>query len=185
MLNILMTLQEEFDVKRPIDDDLLKKIAQGDMDAFHTLYESVSASVYGLALSITKNSHDADDVLQETFLKVHANASAYRPQGKPLAWILTITRNLAMTKLREQSRTQEIQETHAVDYSSIRNAEQKLLIETLLNHLSEEERQIVMLHAISGLKHREIAKILEAPLNTVLSKYHRAIKKLQLLTEEV
>ena len=50
--------------------------------------------------------------------------------------------------------------------------------------LSEEERQIVVLHAVSGLKHREIADILEKPLSTVLNKYRRALKKLQALLGE-
>ena len=59
------------------------------------------------------------------------------------------------------------------------NAEDKLTVEQLLNTLDENERQIVVLHAVSGLKHREIASMLNMPLATVLSKYNRAIKKLQ------
>ena len=52
-------------------------------------------------------------------------------------------------------------------------------METFLGILNDEERQIVMLHTVSGLKNREIAALMEIPLNTVLSKYHRAIKKLK------
>ena len=54
-----------------------------------------------------------------------------------------------------------------------------LLLKECMTSLSEEERQIFVLHALSGLKHREIGKLLDLPLSTVLSKYNRAIKKIQ------
>jgi len=181
MLNILMTVYEEIEVKRPIDPSLLKKIANGDMDAFHTLYESVSKSVYGFALSITKNSHDADDVLQETFLKVYENADRYKDIGKPMAWIFTIARNLALSKIRKNAKSAELIDgkDYDIDLSAIENVENKILIEKLFKLLSDDEKQILILHAVSGLKHREIAGILDMPTSTVLSKYHRAIKKLK------
>ncbi len=54
-----------------------------------------------------------------------------------------------------------------------------MVIETAFKVLVDEERQILMLHAVSGLKHREIATVMDMSLNTVLSKYHRAIKKMR------
>lgn len=106
--------------------------------------------------------------------------------GKPMAWILTIARNLALMKLREDGRvaaldTVQIEQEEA--FSRIQAVEDRVLIEKLLTALDSEERQIVMLHAVSGLKNREIALLLGLPLNTVLSKYHRAIKKLKALAE--
>ena len=62
--------------------------------------------------------------------------------------------------------------------------EDKLVIRDCMNKLSDEERQIVVLHAVSGFKHREIADILEIPLSTVLSKYSRAVKKFKISYEE-
>lgn len=107
MLSILLTIQSEYGIRRPIDDSLIEKISLGDMDAFRELYEIASKSVYGFALSILKNSHDAEDVLQETFLKVYQNSSDYVSYSKPMAWILRITRNLAVTKLREKNKNAE------------------------------------------------------------------------------
>lgn len=186
MLNMMMSIQAEFDVKRPIDDALLLKIADGDKEALHTLYESVAGSVYGFALSITKNPHDADDVLQETFLKIYAKAGEYIPHGKPMAWIFTITRNSALSKLRDTAKTCEYDEKHpeTVDVSSVSNIEQKLVIETLFRILTDEEKQIVVLHAVSGMKHREIAAILDLPVGTILSKYNRAIRRLKTVLQE-
>lgn len=186
MVSILMTVQSEFQVKRPIDDDLILKISDGDMNAFHELYENVSKSVYGFALSILKNSHDAEDVLQETFLKVYGNSSEYVPCGKPMAWILRITRNLALSKLRENSKKAEYDDARCeeIDLSSLHDAEKRLLIEKLFTVLNDDEKQILVLHAVGGMKHREIANLTELSLNTVISKYHRAIKKLKSAMEE-
>lgn len=181
MLHILTTIQAEYSVKRPIDDQLIPLIAKGDMEAFHELYESASKSVYGFALSILKNSHDAEDVLQETFLKVYYSSAEYVPQGKPMAWIFTITRNLALTKLRENSKRTDYDDAHpeSIDFSSVSSADERMLIESVFSVLTDEEKQVLVLHAVSGMKHREIASVLELPLNTVLSKYHRAVKKLR------
>lgn len=178
---ILMAIQTELGDKRPIDDKLLLQVAQGDMDAFHHLYDLASKNVYGFALSITKNTHDAEDVLQETFLKVYAKAGDYTAQGKPMAWILTIARNLALSRLREQGKTLTLEENQDTipDFSMVENAEQRLVLETLFRVLNTEEKEILVMHVASGLKHREIATILELPLSTVLSKYHRALKKLK------
>lgn len=186
MLSILLTLQSEYGIRRPIDDSLIEKISDGDMDSFRELYEIASKSVYGFALSILKNSHDAEDVLQETFLKVYSNASDYEPHGKPMAWILRITRNLSMTKLREKTKYSEYNDTlgEEIDLSSIHDAEKRLLIETLFKILSDEEKQILVLHTVCGMKHREIANLMDIALNTVISKYHRAIRKLKSAMEE-
>ena len=104
MIGVFMIIQSEYGIRRPIDDSLIEKISHGDTDAFRDLYESASKSVYGFALSILKNRFDAEDVLQDTFLRVYANASGYKAKGKPMAWILRITRNLALTRLREKSK---------------------------------------------------------------------------------
>ena len=70
------------------------------------------------------------------------------------------------------------------DDSTQKDWEMGILLETCLKDLSDEERQIVVMHAVSGLKHREIADLLRIPLGTVLSKYRRAIKKLRTRLEQ-
>ena len=99
-----------------------------------------------------------------------------------MAWILTITRNLCLQKLREQKKTADIPQEDWEPYLQHREAlspEDRLILQVCMNQLSDEERQIVILHAVAGFKHREIAKSLQLPLSTVLSKYNRALKKLK------
>lgn len=187
MLIYVSALDAEFSVSLTADDALIKRIADGDMEAFRQLYESASGSIYGFALSITKNAHDAEDVLQDTFLTVHRSAAGYQPMGKPMAWILTIARNHARMRLRGDGKTTEYGELQLQSdeaLARIESVENRMLIEGLMTALDSEERQIVMLHAASGLKNRESAALLELPLNTVLSKYHRAIKKLRKQAKE-
>ena len=75
------------------DETLITRMAEGDGNAFQEIYQHTSSAVYGFALSILKNRHDAEDVMHDTFLKAYSGAITYKPMGKPLAWILTITRN--------------------------------------------------------------------------------------------
>lgn len=103
------------------------------------------------------------------------------------AWVLTITRNLAISRLREHGRTeplvQEDWQDRLADNPAVTH-EDRMMLEAVLSALSDEERQIVTLHALTGLRHREIAALLGLPLPTVLSKYSRALKKLQLAWKE-
>ena len=137
--------------------------------------------MFGLALSYLKNRHDAEDVTQDTFVRAWENAPSYRPQGKPMAWLLTIARNLSLMKLREKDRTESLPEE---DWAlpgpdDALTTEDRTVLSAAMSVLEDEEQRIVLLHAVTGLKHREIAESLSLPLSTVLSKYHRALKKLR------
>ena len=168
-------------------ESCIARIAGGSQDALADLYGRTRSAIYGFALSILKNAHDAEDILHDAYLQVWNNAGGYRAQGKPMAWLLTITRNLALSRLREHGRTealvQEDWQDRLADNPAVSH-EDRMTLEALLSALGDEERQIVTLHALTGLKHREIAQVLGLPLATVLSKYSRALKKLQLAWKE-
>ena len=168
-------------------DNCITRIAQGDRDALAALYERTRPAVYGFALSILKNIHDAEDILQDTYLQVWQAAGSYRSRGRAKAWLMTIVRNLSLDRLRQQARTEpldwdqwqeQLSELPAVTH------EDQMTLTALLAALADQERQIVILHVLTGLKHREIAALLELPLATVLSQYSRALKKLRLAWKE-
>lgn len=165
-----------------IIETYIKKIAESDKEALALLYEKTYAAVYGFALSILKNRQDAEDVLHDTYIQIWNAADSYTPAGKPLAWIFTIARNLALMQLREQNHTVAVSpedwQNLFVDKPTV-NHEDCLVLASILGILSDEERQIVMLHTMTGMKHREIAELLHLRLSTVLSKYNRALKKLR------
>lgn len=168
-------------------EQCLFRIREQDPEALEEFYYRTSTSVYGFALSILKNAQDAEDVMHDLYLLVWSGAGTYRAAGKPMAWVLTITRNLCLQKLREYRKRSDIPQEDWETYiggNSKMSPEDKLILAECLKHLSDEERQVVVLYAVSGFKHREIAKFLEMPLSTVLSKYNRAMKKLRKFMEE-
>ena len=83
-----------------IDESLFSRIGAGEKDAFCELYEQISNIVFSYALSLLRNREDAEDAMQETFLKIRSAAHLYVPMGKPMAWIFTITRNICLAKYR-------------------------------------------------------------------------------------
>lgn len=186
---ILAVLQSEYGAVSPSElEGLMAGLAAGDRDSLAQLYHRTRTAVYGLALSMLGSGHDADDVTQDTFVRAWEKVQLYRPQGTPMAWLLTITRNLALMKLRERGRTRDLpqEEWEALPaWNPQVTTEDQTVLEAALNTLTVEERQVVLLHAVSGLKHREIAKLLEMPLPTVLSKYRRSLSKLKKKLEGV
>ena len=79
-------------------EQLLLQVGRGDREAFAQLYGLTRGAVYALALSLLRDAHEAQDVAQDAFVKVWENAPAYRPQGAPMAWLLTVARNLARSR---------------------------------------------------------------------------------------
>lgn len=170
-----------------IDEKLFPEIADGNKQAFCTLYEECKGAVFAYAFSLLKNADKADDAVSDTFLKIRTSAHLYKPKGKPLAWIFTITKNICLMEFRKNKKLAEtpiddIRNLSALD--KISDVEDRMVIKTALEILSEEECTIIFLHAVSGEKHREIADLLNLPLSTVISKYNRGIKKLRKELEE-
>ena len=110
-----------------------------------------------------KNPQDAEEVMQETYMKIWTSASSYQSQGKPLAWIFTIARNLCYMKFRDQKHRADmgLEELTGEETGELclplENLADAMALRAALELLKEDERQIVLLHASAGLKHREIA----------------------------
>ena len=186
MLSMLMTTEYA-----PAEDQhelqqLLIHIAGGEREALAELYQRTRSAVYGLALSYLKNAHDAQDLTQDVYVQVWDRAEQYRLIGSPMGWLLAVCRNLCLMRLRREERHAALSEE---EWDAIParecglDADERALLQGALASLADEERRIVLLHAVTGLKHREIAALLELPLPTVLSKYHRALKKMRSFLE--
>ena len=189
MLMTMMLVENHFKPLRPVMDphdleELLRQIALGSQQAFEELYRATDSAIYGYALSLMRNHHEAQDIMMDTYLKIRCAAHLYMPMGKPMAWILTITKNIARTKLRSAGRQIPLDDLEETTPSFDRDSEEAVALEQAMKVLGDQERQILILHAVTGLKHREIAQLLGMPLATVLSKYARSLKKLKKALEE-
>ena len=164
-----------------LDENLIIRMASNDGAAFRELYQQTSGLVYGFAMSILRNKHDAEDVMHDAFIRIYSSAVTYRPSGNPMAWILTIVRNLCLNRIREGKVCEDLSEYDDLAGASDDSEDllDRMVLETAMKVLDAEERQIVILHAMTGFKHREIAEILDLPTGTILSKYNRALKKVR------
>ena len=161
-------------------------ISKRDKESFVNLYNATSSAIYGYILSIIKNPDTSKDLLQEVYIKIYEKAHLYESKGKVLAWIFTLSKNLCLMHIRKDKETVDIDKV--LDYIGndkfSANLIDKLVLEASFTKISDVERQIIFLHVLSGLKHKEIAKLLDIPLSTVLSKYNRALKKLKKILKE-
>ena len=165
------------------DEQLIMNIARGDRDALAEVYLQHKGAVYAFALSMLRQAQAAEDVMQETFLQLWNAASTYVPRGQSaLPWLLGITKNTALKHMRAAQRSgipmEELPDAPNPNDPFLA-VENRIVTRAVMEKLSSEERQIVVLHAVAGMKHREIADLLEKPLATVLNKYRRALKKLE------
>lgn len=172
---------------------LLGAIARGDSRAFEALYDRHAATVYALLLRILSNVDDAQEVLQETFVKAWSAASSFdSARGSEVAWLISIARSRGIDRLRarrlrgdrENDAGREIsiqsafvdKRTGADD--AIRSQEQRA-VRGALADLPEAQRIALELAYFDGLSQSEIAEKLGEPLGTVKTRMQLGMKKLR------
>lgn len=161
----------------------LSEISKGDIGYFREIYDAVYDDLYKYVFFICRHKELTEDIVQETFAKVLQNASAYRKQKNSRAWIFTIAHNELMSFFRKQK--MEVVTDIYSDQGEVASFESdcinSITLGKALQNLSEMEREIVLLHIVSGLRFREISDALNMPLGTVTGAFRRAISKLKTL----
>lgn len=161
---------------------ILTKIKQNDNTAFEELFNRYKSSVFFTAYSIVKSEAVAEDILQDTFLAFLDNIHKIKPNTDPKNYLITISKNKAISYYRKHKREikldayenegmygcEEFQYDNSMD-----------LIKKIEALLKPIEFQIILLHTINNLTHKEISSILKKPIGTVTWTYQNAIKKLQ------
>ncbi len=166
-------------------EKLIRNTAAGDAGSFEKLYKELYSPVIAVALSITRNRHDAEDVAAETFVTVWQKADGYRG-GSGKGWVLAIARNAALSHIKAAQRQipTDHDENALGSYSIEADTEDKMILSAALSVLDEDERETVLLYN-SGLKHREIAEIRDDKLGTVTWRYKNALEKMKKHLKEV
>ena len=154
-------------------------LQSGSMQAFDSIYSSLSTPLFAIILRITQNRPIAEDVLQDVFIKLYKNTSALCEMNNPRAYIFQMAHNMAIDTAKKNSLCQSLEELEDVPHKSNEDIPLKLDLEAAMSQLSQDERSIVTLHLNAGLKFREIAEFCSMPTGTVLWKYNKAIKKLR------
>jgi len=158
---------------------LVKELQKGKMDVFDEIYYETKDGVYFTIISILKNESIAEEIMQEVYFKMLHNIHSY--DGRYFkAWITTIAKNMALNTYKKEKRTM-IVDSQESDYlfTSKSNINEQYLVNDMKRILNNEEFDIVMMHIIGNMTHKNISKTIDKPLGTVLWIYNRAKKKLR------
>lgn len=165
--------------------NLIGQIAKGNNEALEKLYILYKTNVFRVALVILEDPFLAEDVVQETFVKIKQNAKTFRYGNNEKGWIMTIARNVAIDILNKhkkeivlESPIEEAGESRNTAESCDNSSDKNEGFLQLIQPLNNLDKQIVSLYLISELKHREIAGILGMNVSTVKKRYERAIKRI-------
>lgn len=178
-------------------DDLLRRAHRREADALSGLVDAYSPRVLGLLYRLTGSQDVAEELLQETFLRVVRAIEKYEHAGKFESWLFRIAANLARDFARRRSRRGETSALDTAEHDArpwtagiqergegdptramIQREEQERLAAGLAR-LTDAEREIILLRHYSELSFRDIADVLGIPLGTALARAHRALQHLR------
>lgn len=169
------------------EEDLVRALRNREKCAVEALYDMYSASLFGVILRIVNDQSIAEDVLQETFVKIWYSFSSYSgDKGRLFTWMVNIARNLSIDKLRSKdfknySKNQEL-ENNVTSIDEQRNTIYKtelMGIKELVQTLKPEQECILDLVYFKGYTHVEAADELGIPLGTIKTRLRTAIIELR------
>lgn len=175
------------------DEDLIEKFQRGDIYAYELIVKRYKDQLLNFVYRFLGNHEEAEDVVQETFLRVYRNRHAYQRVAKFSTWIYTIAGNLARTELRRRNRRRifslssmgvedkeyEISDDMLSPERHTNTVLSEEIIQKEINKLSPKFREVIILRDIQELSYEEISKIIRVPIGTVKSRVNRARLRLQ------
>ena len=171
-----------------ISRDIIEQAQAGDRAAFERIYKAASGFVYNVALRITNNHQEAEEVAQDVFLKIYHHLKDFAFRSSFKTWAYRITVNTALNAYKKTARglrgrqdfdtVIETQPAPDNTQQQVIQQEERLLnqarLEALLNKLNVAQRTCIVLREIQGLSYQEISRVLKINLNTVRSRLKRA-----------
>jgi RNA polymerase sigma-70 factor (ECF subfamily) len=172
--------------------DLIQRCLAGDEEAFATLYHQYKNLVYKTAYLMLGNAEEAEDILQEVFLRVYRSLHTYRPsKGALTTWLnrITVNRCLKRRRKRRSLLLSLDRVPPSLLISPASSLEGRLTeeqsIQGALRRLSEKLQVVVVLRYYQGLSYAEISQVLDIPLGTVKSRLNLALKNLRQVLDAV
>jgi RNA polymerase sigma-70 factor, ECF subfamily len=165
---------------------LVENVQRGEMGAFQELVEKYKHKVYYMALDMTGNHHDAEDLSQEVFIKVFTSIKDFRGEAKLSSWLYRIAMNTCIDKTRRKHlKLVELDEAHEKPVhtdnpeQALQNRTMQQQIERALQKLPPRQRSIFIMRHYNDLMLREIAEALGISEGTVKAQLFRAVQKLK------
>ncbi|NBC58350.1 MAG: sigma-70 family RNA polymerase sigma factor [Bacteroidetes bacterium] len=170
------------------DQDIIDKVLKGQTNAFSEIVDHYKDMVYSLALKMMKDKNLADEVSQNTFIKIYRKLSSFKGQSKFSSWVYRITYNNCLDELRKRNKMHkhvEINEFTERELISVENVIDKMqkeelseLVKTAIEQLPGEMGFLLTLHYFENYSIKEMANALKIKPNNAKVKLHRARLKL-------
>lgn len=168
-------------------DELIARVAMQDRRAFDALYSQTSAKLFAVAVRIMKNRAEAEDILQEAYIRIWQRAQSYRPgQSRAMSWLIAITRNLAIDRLRSKKApvapmemAEDLPDEGLTPEGATAAAEDRARIEHCLEELDQHRAEAVRSAYVEGYSYQELADRFETPLNTIRTWLRRSLIRLR------
>ena len=185
-LQILSTGSSEVKDKFKLSDEkLILRFQEGDINAYNELVKRYKDRLLNFIFRYFNNREQAEDVVQDTLIKLYTHASYYKNIAKFSTWIFTIAKNNALTELRKNKRKQtdslwtddgKVIDINSNDQTLDRRVQNEIAVDQLnkfLDEIPENFRMAVVLRDFQELSYDEISKILEIPIGTIKSRINR------------
>ncbi len=186
-------VSKEAKISELSDEDLIRRFQDGDLYAFDAIVNRYKDQLLNFAYRFLGNMEEAEDVVQETFLRIFRNKHAYRQIAKFSTWVYTIAGNLAKTELRKRKRRKyvyisdmgfddkdfEIEDVNADTEREVDSMIKEKYIQKAIDELPARFRQVILLVDVQELPYEEVSAIMRVPLGTIKSRVNRARLKLQ------
>ncbi len=164
-------------------DTLMARYQAGDFAAVTALVECIGPQLHRFFMAQSASRSDADDLLQETWLRIHRARHTYRPGEPVLPWFYAIARRVRIDHYRRASRTtareRRLEEVPDVTATLPREEAHADDVETLLASLPESQREVVWMMKVAGMSLEEVARATSCTVGSVKQKVHRAYRKLR------
>lgn len=180
------------DARRLQLEEMIARVALGDREAFDALYDATSSKLHAVCLSVLKDRPEAEETLQDVYIKVWQNASRYASNGlSPMTWLITIARNRAIDRLRAR-RARPTDPAHVLDDVSDRiasddpgpetvtiRAQERRMLDECLALLADQQAGAVRAVYLEGATYADLAAREGKPINTVRSWLRRSLLRLK------
>ena len=162
-------------------DDYLSRLQDHDEEAFQIVYDATKNGVYAILIALVKNRQTTEDLMQETYIRMLEKLHTYQRGRNFQAWITQIAKNLAFDYLRKNQRTilADIQDPQSPFDQAKATDSTEMSFSEMISSLDPTSRELIALKMVSNLPFREIAKIMNKPLGTILWLYQKALKDLK------
>lgn len=179
--------------QEPDDDVLMTRTAQGEEAAFRLLVRRWEGDVLAFLIHMLGSREEAEDLLQDTFVKVFRQAGRYRPEGRFRSWLLRIAGNLARSRLRRRKilrwlpfdpAEHDLAGQDPLPDAEVESRESAAVLREALDALPQRQREALVLHRFQGLKYRETAEVMGTTVPGVESLIQRALATLRARLDE-